>query len=189
MKLEDVYGYIAMNMEKGRREFTQKGISSKLGGSISSVHYALEPMERMGSITKRSRGFEVIDARKFLVYWASVRRMRISYSTHCPEPAEEIEALMPSVLFTTYSGAKFYYGIEPADYGAVFVYGNEKEVEKRFPEREGSKNVCCLKPPIFLRGSSKTPLTLLYVDLWNTPTWYAREYLREVEVRLNELLE
>jgi hypothetical protein len=189
MKLEDVYGYLAINLEKGRKEFTQKEASSRLGGSISSVHYAIEPLKRIGSITKRSRGFEVIDPKKFLVYWASVHRMRVSYCTHYPEPAEEIETLMPPVLFTAYSGAKFYYGIAPADYGEVYAYGDEKEVEKRFPRREGLENVFCLKPPFFLREASKTPLSLLYVDLWNIATWYAREYLKEVEARLDELLE
>jgi hypothetical protein len=96
---------------------------------------------------------------------------------------------MPPVLFTAYSGAKFYYGIAPADYGEVYAYGDEKEVEKRFPRREGLENVFCLKPPFFLREASKTPLSLLYVDLWNIATWYAREYLKEVEARLDELLE
>jgi hypothetical protein len=192
MKIEDVYGYIGTGLESGQKEFTQKGIADLLGGSISSVHYALKPLVRIGSAIKKVKGFEVVDPKKFLVYWASIHKMRIGYSTHYPGSAEEIEGLMPPVFFTAYSGAKLYWGIEPTDYGEVYVYG-DKEVAKRFPERKGVENVYCMQRPLFLEGRQKmegrqkTPLTLLFVDLWNIGTWYAREFLREVEAKLDVL--
>jgi len=188
MKVEDVYGYIALGLEGGRKEFTQKELSENLKGSLSTVHYALGPLERIGSISKKVRGFVVIDWKKFLVYWASVHKMRIDYSTYYPGSVEEIEGLMPPVLFTGYSGAKLYYRIEPADYGEVYVYGNG-EVEKRFPQMVGIDNIYCLQTPFFLEGSGRTPLTTLYVDLWNIGKWYAKDYLKVVGGRLDELLE
>ena len=35
----------------------------------------------------------------------------------------------------------------------------------------------------------KTPIVQIFVDLWNLNTWYAKEFLKEAEVKVNEILE
>ena len=189
MRLEDVYGFIGMTSETGRRSFTQKEIAVHFDGSLGVVNYALRPLHRIGAIRKKTRGFELIDWRKFLVHWASARRKRTEYSTFSPEPMETIEGLMPPVLFTAYSGAKIYHGIAPSEYSECIVYGDCAGVGKRFPPADGRPNVFCRGMPIFLEGARAVPLTLLYVDLWNLGTWYAREFLNAVEAKLNDVLE
>ncbi len=190
MRIEDVYGYIALSLENGRKRFTQKGLAERLKGSISTVNYALKPLERIGCIYKGNKGFEIMDWEKFLVYWAVAHRQIIEYATHAPENAEAIEAGMPSPsLFTAYSGAKLYYNINPSDYGEVYVYGGSKEIAIRFPKKEGAENIICLAKPAFLANEKKVPLSLIYVDLFNMPKWYAKEFLKEVEERLHGILE
>ncbi len=189
MRVEDVYGYIAAMAEKGKKELTQKEIADAMNGSIGTVNYALKPLVGIGAITKRRRGFLLMAPMKFLTYWAVKHKIRALYSTHYPGTAEEIEGAMPEVIFSAYSGAKFYYGINPSDYGEVYVYGNCSEVEKRFPPGKGRENVFCLEMPEYLKNMEKAPLSLLYADFFNIPTWYATEFFREVGVKLHEILE
>ena len=189
MRLEDVYGYIGMASESGRRSVTQKEIAVHFKGSLGVVNYALRPLHRIGAIRKKTRGFELVDWRKFLVHWASARRTKTGYSTHSAEPVEKIEGQMPPVLFTAYSGAKIYHGVNPSDYSECFVYADCAVIRKRFPPAGGRPNIFCRETPAFLEGAKAVPLTLLYVDLWNLGTWYAREFLNAVEVKLNGILE
>ncbi len=143
----------------------------------------------MGSIAKKIRGFYVTDPKKILLYWASIHKMEKIYETHYDGSVQEIESLMPSCLFTAYSGGKFYYNINPSDYSEVFVYGNYDEIKKRFPFREGIPNIVCLKTDEHLMKYEKTPIVQIFVDLWNLNTWYAKEFLKEAEVKVNEILE
>lgn len=189
MRIEDVYGYIAVMAEKGRREFTQREISTAMNGSIGTVNYALKPLVRIGAVTKRRRGFILMAPLKFLIYWAVKHKMRVLYSTSCNAGTDEIEGMMPDVIFTAYSGAKFYYGINPGDYGEIYVYGGCNEIKRRFPPKEGRENVFCLEMPEYLKGMRSAPLSLLYIDLFNIPTWYATEFFREIEVKIHEILE
>ena len=189
MGIEDVYGYIGRHAESGRKRFTQKEIADAFNGSLGVVHYALRPLARIGAVRKMTRGFELMDWRKFLVHWASVRRMRFVYRTCSGVDVGTVEATMPPVLFTAYSGAKIYYGLNPSDYSECHVYGDAGEVKKRFPPGEGKEDVFCLEMPRFLDGLEKTPMTLLYVDLWNLGTWYAREFLDAVERKLHGILD
>jgi hypothetical protein len=96
---------------------------------------------------------------------------------------------MPHCLFTAYSGAKFYYNINPSDYSEIFVYGNTDEITKRFPFRKGIPNIVCLKTDEHLMKYDSTPIAQIFVDLWNLNTWYAKEFLVETEVKINEILE
>jgi len=143
----------------------------------------------MGGIAKKIRGFYVTDPKKILLYWASIHKMEKIYETHYDGSVQEIESLMPSCLFTAYSGGKFYYNISPSDYSEVFVYGNYDEIKKSFPFREGIPNIVCLKTDEHLMKYEKTPIAQIFVDLWNLNTWYAKEFLKEAEVKVNEILE
>ncbi len=189
MRMDDIYGHIAIALERGKYNFTQKGIAASLGCSLSTVNHAIKPLVRIGAVVKRSRGFGVSNAKKFLTFWAVKRDIKVLYSTYYPESAEKIESLMPSVIFTAYSGAKFYHKIAPSDYGEVYVYGDCNAVIRRFPRNNGRHNVFCLQMPRFLENERIAPLTLIYVDLFNIPTWYATEFFRAVEAKLDELLE
>lgn len=189
MKIESVYREILTSHFNNKKEFTQKNLAEVCRLSISTVNYSLKPLQKMGAIAKKTRGFYITDPKKILIYWASIHKMEKVYETHYDADAQQIESLMPPCLFTAYSGAKFYYNINPSDYSEVFVYGDYEEIKKRFPFRKGIPNIVCLKTDEHLMKYEKTPIVQIFVDLWNLPTWYAKEFLKETEVKVNEILE
>lgn len=187
-KKELVYDYILTEaIEKGRRSFTQLGISRKFGFSLSTVNNALKPLASMGAIEKRPRSFVLADAKKALYYWATIRKFEKEtvYRTRRELPVSEIENLVPSsAAFTAYSAYRILFDDVPSDYSEVYFYipqDDLEEVKKRFPEHKGPPNVFALV------GSGKGTVSkpLLFADLWNIRTWYAREFLQALEKRLS----
>ncbi len=190
MRKEELYLYITTKfMEDHIYTFTQKGLAQKLDMSISVIHNALQPLREMGAITVNNRDFQVFDLEKILVYWATIRRINkeIVYSTFVAESIETIESTMPgNSIFTAYSGYKFKVGDVPADYSAVYVYGGEKEIRKRFSEKKGPKNLFVLHSlPIIEELSSEgvAPLSLIFVDLWGLRDWYSKEFIKDFRRR------
>jgi len=188
MKTERVYRQILYErMEKGIKRFTQKALAQKCMMSIGNVNKALKKLEDMNAIEKKIRGFRVIDPKKILLYWASIRNINreVIYSTHFNEEIEEIEKLMPAdTMFTCYSGYKFLFKNIPSDYSEIWVYANENEMKKRFPETKGKPNIFVLRFDEHLKTFKRIPLCQLFVDLWNMNTWYAKDFLNELEKRL-----
>lgn len=169
---------------------TQKGIAEKLGISLSTVHHALEPLERMGAIEKRKFGLRLIDQEKALSYWASARNLEkdIIYQTRAEMPITQIEKQMPSgVTFTAFTAFKLRFKDVPADYSELYVYANEEELvelKKRFPKREGPANLIVLSKPKKLNTEKIVPNELLFVDLWNLKEWYAKEFLNALKQKM-----
>lgn len=192
MTRDEIYCYIMTNIELyGKRKFTQKEIATNLGVSVGSVFYALEPLVRSGAVIKRPRGFIVVEPKKLLMIWATYHKQEVQYSTFYPARIDEIEAMMPNGLFTAYSGARLYYNINPSNYSEVYIYADCDEVRRRFPPRKGPHNIYCLKPLKCLQvlNITRTPLTLIYVDIFNNPNWYSSEFLKELEAVLHGVLE
>ncbi len=191
-KKEWVYREILYQVIEERKNFlTQREISNKCGISIGNTHHALKPLESMNAIEKLPRGFRVINPKKILLYWASVRDLNIDlvYKTFTKSSVIEIERTMPKCLFTAYSGYKFLFNSVPSDYSEVFVYSENGEVRARFPEMNGKQNVFVLKMDSHLAKFRKIPIAQLFVDLWNINTWYAQEFLRDLEAKINGILE
>ncbi len=63
------------------------------------------------------------------------------------------------------------------------------KIRERFPKMHGKSNVIILTMDDHLKKFGKIPLAQLFVDLWNISTWYAREFLNELEGRMNGILE
>ncbi len=192
LRKELVYLYVLDKFfSRKTSRFTQSGIAGELKLSLSTVNNALQPLARMGAVEVRPRGFVLRDPEKALVYWATIRDVErdVIYATSYPEKPERIEASMPSeVLFTGYSGYRLLEKNAPADYSEVYVYSSDlAEIKKRFPEREGPKNVFVLKSDEALSKFGKNnavPLPLLFVDLWNLPEWYAHDFLKDLKKKL-----
>jgi DNA-binding transcriptional regulator YhcF (GntR family) len=195
MKKERVYREILYGvLEKNIRSFKQIELSKECKLSLSTVNYALEPLERMNAIEKKRFGFSVIDARKILLFWASIRKIEkeIVYQTYLNESVEKIESEIPAnSIFTAYSAFKFRFKEIPSEYSEVIVYGEKEDFEKRFG-RENLKfkpNLIVLKLDEHLLKFRIAPLAQIYVDLWNLPTWYAKDFLKKMEERLHGILE
>jgi len=185
-KIELVYKEILDNVETEKRKMTQADIARALGISLSTVNHALKPLKEMGAIKVNKRNFEVVNGKKILYLWASVRNLEkdVIYKTRVE--FREIEKNMPSdIEFGAYSYYKFKFKDVPADYSEVYVYAKDlKEIKKRFKESKNRPNLFVLK-----KQFDKMSLSLLFVDLWNLKEWYARDFLKELEVRMNGILE
>jgi hypothetical protein len=90
-----------------------------------------------------SRWFEVLDAKKILLYWCNDRNLwnDVVYRVRLDLPVEEIEGLVPArSLFTAYTGFKHRPGYVPADYGEVIVYGDRQRFVERFGDYQHTKH-------------------------------------------------
>lgn len=187
-RTEEVYREILHQAEKGNNVLTQKSISEKLGISLSNISNALTPLRRMSAIDVKKMCFHIINKRKILYHWASIRNLNkdIIYSTRSERNVFEIEKLMPdSVVFTAYSGYKLRFKDMPADYSEVYVYSNDiEEIKKRFPPSKNTPNIFVLKKDKTIDNYGKIATNSnIFVDLWNLSEWYAQYFLKAMEKR------
>ena len=104
----------------------------------------------------------------------------------------EIENSLPNVKFTAYTAVKQRFKRVPADYSEVYAYASKqvlKEIVRRFPAKQGLKNLIVLRLDEHLSKFKLLPLAQIFVDLWNINTWYAREFVRFVEDEIDGILE
>ena len=179
-------------IENKKFEFTQKELAQKYGFSLSTVFNALK-IPREANIIEGKRGFRIQDIEKFLYLWATFRKIKkdIIYQTAVKKGVFEIEGEMPpNVIFAAYSAFLKKYKIAPADYDKVYVYVEEKnlkEIKNRFPPQKGYQNLIVLKADPWLKNFGKlTPDCQTFVDLWNLPEWYAKDFLNALKEKILE---
>jgi len=195
MKIERVYREILhkiLDEKELDAKFKQRELSKSTGLSISTVNYALKPLADMNTIAKKRFGFTVIDAKKILFYWASIRKLTrdITCKLAVNEKVEKIEASVPSrTVFTAYSAFKFKFKTIPSEYSEVVVYGNKEDFEERFKSTGKYPNVIVLKLDEHLLKFKIAPIAQIFVDLWNLNTWYAGEFLKKLEEIINGIVE
>jgi DNA-binding transcriptional regulator YhcF (GntR family) len=190
-RIERVYCEILQKiLQEEKNTTTQKRLSQDCDVSIGIVNYALKPLHQMGIVEKKQRSFTTINPKKLLLYWASIRSFanEIIYSTFSEENTRDIEHMMPPCIFTAYSGYKNMFDVAPADYREIYVYGDPTTIKKRFPPTTSSiNNIFVLKKDEYIEKRSKNgiaPIQLIYVDLWNLNTWYANEFIRDLDKKL-----
>lgn len=197
-KIETIWNYLLEDaIHQGRYQHTQKEMALRLGFSLSTIHHALKIPVQMGAVRKESRFFILEDFHKLLYYWASVRNFArdILYQASLNEPILEIEGRAPPhATFACYSAARYHLGEPPADYSKVYWYISEQELHvcrERFPSprsKKGEANIIFLRKPYALEQHKMTTLTHTFVDLWNLRDWYAKEFTRALEEKINGLL-
>lgn len=194
-------------LERKNRRFTQKELAAKFGFSTSTIFQALKVPRKMGAVRVTGRYFVLEDPEKLLYHWASFRnfekdiilRLKTNLSVF------EIEGRMPpEVIFGAFSAARRIIKDVPADYDKVYVYvknlktqisnlktkSEKTEVLKRFQERfdltKGTPNLFVLEADPFLGNYGQiTSLAQTFVDLWNMPEWYAKEYINALRKKIN----
>jgi DNA-binding GntR family transcriptional regulator len=117
-KIEWVYREILYQaMEKEEFFLKQAQLSRTCGVSIGNVNKALKPLENINCIEKKPRGFLVIQPKKILTYWASIRNLQkdVVFKTHVNRNVNEIEKELPPVMFTAYSGYTFRFRFIPRE--------------------------------------------------------------------------
>lgn len=188
-------------IEKGRPEFTITELAKKYQLSTSVVNHALIPLRELNIVKIGKINSKVIDWERLLFFWATRRNIKkeIVYSTFYNLPVYEREGFMPAdVIPTAYTAFRLKFQRIPADYDHVYFYSNNIEkVIKRFPKshsvirpRNVYPNIFILKPDPNLLKSAKIGLAQLFVDLWNLPEWYAKDFqeatLLEIRKRLRQ---
>src|SRR3989344_8114871 len=121
-KLEAVYREILYkSIETKQFELTQSELSKSLNLSLSIVNSAVKKLESIGSVKIMQRRFKVLDIKKIIYFWASVRSLEkdIIFRARIELPVREIERIMPEVIFTGYTAYKFKFKDVPADYSEV----------------------------------------------------------------------
>src|SRR3989344_2087630 len=190
-RAEEVYREILFqSMEKKKNNLTQSYLANALNISLSGINLALNPLKSMGAVRINQRSFDVIDKKKILYYWASARNIEkdIVYKTRVEKKISKIESEMPSkVTYGAYSAYKFRFKDVPADYSEVYVYSDDlEEIEKRFPKNNKQPNLFVLKKDTNMK---EITVAQIFVDLWNLREWYAKDFLKAMEEKINGLLE
>ncbi len=192
-KLEIIYREILDSvLENNQLEFTQLALAKKLSFSLSTINHAVKPLAEIGAIEIRQRSLRVIDTKKFIYYWATVRKFQkdIIYSTRVEKSVQELEKITSnSVIFTAFTAYLKKFKEVPADYSEIYFYAVKddlEEVKKRFPERKGPPNIFVLSTDEQLIKEKRKLVSnsQLFVDLWNIKQWYAHEFLKKLEERL-----
>lgn len=197
-KKEIIWRYLLTTaMDKKQLIFTQKDVAKTFNISTSTVFNALKVPRKLGAIEVTGRFFRLIDKEKLLILWATMRNIQkdIYYSTYVSDTPEKIEGLMPAdCIFGAFSAYRLKYQDAPADYDQIYVYSNNlQEIKKRFPPaktpfpgRKLAKNLFIMKPDSYLNAfGSVTPDTQTFVDLWNIPKWYSKDYLDSLKGKMN----
>ena len=173
--------------------FTQKGLADGFDFSVSTVFNALKAARVANIISVSGRNFRLESYQKLLYLWATARAFQkeILFSAYVELDAKKIESLIPAgAEFGLYSAASYIYKIEPADYDHVYLYASEQELEKvleRFPGADAKSknpNLIILKKDAWLDRYGEFSLEQIFVDIWNAPEWYAKDFLRKIEEKL-----
>lgn len=190
-KKEIIWRYILEEaLSKRILRFTQKDIAKQFHFSTSTVFNALRAPRKIGAIKVTGRFFQLMDAEKLLLLWATNRNLNhdILYATHVDASPLELEGSMPpQVIFGAFSAYRLVYNEIPADYSLVYVYSeNIDEIKKRFPEQKKKNiNLFVLKPDKYLKSSGKTtPNSQTFVDLWNLQEWYAKDFSEALKQKM-----
>lgn len=179
----------------------QKQISVKLQVSIGLVNRIVKRLENIGAAYKTGRKYSIVSFKKILLYWASTRNLQrdIMYSTRVSMPVREIEKSLPDgMIFSAYSAFNYLFNEAPADYSEVWVYSSQEmipEVTERFPPVKLPGNLYVLRPDMLLHenavhcsnGKNIVSIPQMYVDLWNIPSWYSKDYITLLERKMLEM--
>ena len=179
-------------IEKKNMRLTQAELARALNISLSIVNSAITKLKELGAVEVHPRNFHIIDVKKILYYWASIRNLNkdVIYKTRIEMPVKDIEKQIPdNAVFGAYSAYKFLFKDVAADYSEVYVYGDD-DIQKRFPANTGVPNLYVLKKDNNIdKYGKKTTIANTFVDLWNIKEWYAKEFVKAMGERLNGILE
>ena len=174
-------------VEKNNRKTSQSYLAKATSTSLSTVNLAIKHLKKMGSVEVKRRSLIIINPKKILLYWASIRNLEkdIIKKIRVESSVVDIEKNMPpEVIFGAYSAYKFFYHDQPADYSEVYIYSdNPEDILKRFSVKQGPPNLFILK-----KDFDKMTVAHIFVDLWNLKEWYAKDFLKSMENKLYGIL-
>lgn len=184
-KIETIWHHLLVQaVTKHQFKFTQQDLAQTFQYSLSTINHALAIPTQIGAIRKASKFFVLQDTKKLLFYWASIRNLGkdILYQTFATGSIRELESLIPpTAIMASYTAAKYHLKEPPADYSQVYFYLDPSHLDQaktRYPANDNQPaNLFVLKPTTAMtRYGATTTLPQTFVDIWNMPHWYARDF-------------
>ncbi len=179
-------------IEKRSPDFTITELANKYSLSTSVVNHALIPLRNLNIVKINKTSSKIVDWERLLFFWATRRNLKkeIIYSTFANLPVYDREGLMPpEVIPTAYTFFRIKFNRIPADYDHIYFYSNKIEkIIKRFPKSKRPPNIFILKSDPYLLKFKKLGLSQLFVDLWNLPEWYAKDFQEAVLLEIRKRL-
>jgi len=179
-------------VEKRNPDFTITELAKKYTLSTSVVNHALIPLRNLNIVKINKTSSKVVDWERLLFFWATRRNLKkdIIYSTFANSPVYDREGQMsPEVIPTAFTAFRLYFKKTPADYDHIYFYSDKiGKISKRFPHSKRPSNIFILKPDPYLLKSKKLSLVQLFVDLWNLPEWYAKDFQEAVLLEIRKRL-
>ena len=193
LKIEYVWRELLNRViEKRNPEFTITELAKKYSLSTGVVNHALIPLRSLSIVKINKTSSKIVDWERLLFFWATRRSLKkdIVYSTFSPLPVNDREGLMPSdVIPTGFTSFRYLLNKIPADYDHIYFYSNKIEkIIKRFLKSKRPPNIFIIKPDPYLLKSKKLGLAQLFVDLWNLPEWYAKDFQEEILLEIRKRL-
>lgn len=178
-------------IEQGKVEFKITELAQTFHLSTSVVAHALSPLRNLQIVEIGKLTSAIRDTERLLFFWATRRNLKkdIIYQTYSALTVFERETTMPAAVFpTAYSACHLYYDETPADYDMVYFYILDyQEVAKRFPPvHKKEPNIFILQQDDYFSRYQKTTLAQIFVDLWNLPHWYAKDFQGKVLSQIKE---
>lgn len=194
LKIEYIWRELLyQTIEKKNPYFKISDLSDKFKMSTSVVSHGLYPLRELGIIKVAKKRSQVADVERLLFFWATKRNLSkdIIYTSHSKLPVFEREASLPGeVLPTAYSACRLYFNEISADYDNIYFYSKKvSDVKKRFPEMsKKNPNLFILLQDPFLSIYKRTPIAQVFVDLWNLPEWYAKEFYEAILLKIKGMI-
>lgn len=190
-KIEFIWRHLLFEaVENHHPTFRQQDLARQFDMSSSTVNAALRPLRELAAVKIGGRGGHVTTAEKILYHWANHRRLNPQISTRVNLPVLEIEGLLPpDTIPTAYTAVRERWGEPPADYDKVYCYHPRPQaVLDRFTSviTPGPANLFVLPTDRFI--SNPLPLSQIFVDLWQLPDWYAKDFIKTVKTEIDGLL-
>ena len=197
-KIETIWHHLLWSvLEKKDYKYTQVYLARYFSYSLSTVNLAIRKLSEIGAVRVSGKFFVVSDFKKILFYWATHRKLNkdIIYQTRIDLPVLEIEGLIPPQgIFAGFSAARQILNESPADYSKVFFYLNQKDIvlaQKRFPEakNKAQNNIFILKSyPGQINYGKTATIPQTFVDIWSLSDWYAKDFVANLEEKIDGLL-
>jgi len=195
-KIETIWHYLLFQaIEQKQFQHTQAGLAKLFQYSTSTINLALVKPTAIGAVRKSGKFFVVADVLKLLYLAATIRNLAkdIIYQTRSALSIHELEGLAPpTAIYGGYSAASQILIEPPADYSTLYLYLDPNyltELKSRYPYvKSGPTHIIILKKPTYLPIPNHTPLSHTFIDIWNMPEWYARDFTQALEDKIHDLL-
>ena len=197
LKREVVWRYVADEVLAGRRtSFHQNALAVELGMSVGNVNLALEPLRAFGAVSVVGKDLVIRDVKKILLFWGARHQPGVILARFSSQESSRglLKVLPPGLALTSFAGFVTKYREEPAPFSVVRAYARQgdaktlEELRRRFTQVASADQADLIVHSADPMMARKLPNVVspaqMYVDLWSEADFFASDYLRVLERKL-----